>query len=466
MRRELATQPKAVAMTHGPTLALASWAAGFRLEHAPSELRIFAHSCVLDWIGVTLASRDEPLRHELRAVVLEEGGAPRATLLGSRVRTSMRQAALVNGTAGHALDYDDVHRAMRGHPTAPVLPAVLAVAEGIGASGERAVAAFIVGVEVTCRVGRYVGNSHYEHGWHATATLGAIGAAAAVGHLLGLDAVRIAHAIGLGATQAAGLKSMFGTMAKPLHAGKAAENGVLAGLLAARGFTSRPDTLETAQGFGATQSQGVDAAACTDGLGARWFLPQILFKYHACCYGVHPSVECCIALRDAHGLTLDDVAQVELRVPEHCLRTCNIAEPATGLEGKFSLRMAAAMAIAGVDMSDPATFTDALMHRPDLVALRRRVTVTPDERFTNTAAAEARITTRGNAVLLRSLDLELPAEDPDAQWRRLAVKFQGLSRPILGEDGSTALQDVIAGLDASASIAPLIAACIAKGERA
>ena len=442
----------------GLTMTLARWCAGFRLEDAPPATRQFARNCVLDWIGVALAGRDEPLVRQLQDFVLEEGGAPHATLLGSATRTSLRNAALVNGAAGHALDYDDVHRAMRGHPTAPVLPALLAVAEQRRSSGAQLLAAFIAGFELECRIGRFMGNSHYEHGWHSTATIGAIGAAAAVAHLLGLAAVPTAHAIGLGVTQAAGLKSMFGTMAKPFHAGMAADSGITAALLAARGFTSRDDALEAVQGFGATQSHGTDPQASLAGLGDEWFLPQILFKYHAACYGVHPSVDCCTMLRDAHALRPEDIGRVELRVPEHCLRTCNIAEPGTGLEGKFSLRMAAAMAIAGVDMGDPGVFSDALMQRPDLVALRRRVDVTPDPRFRNTAAAEARISTTGGVLLVQSVDLEVPTLDPHAQWERLAGKFQALCTPVLGDRAAT-VTALVDGLETATSVEPLIEGC-------
>ena len=459
MSQQLASNPSRLQDARGVTMALSEWAAGFRLADAPTTVRLVARNCLLDWTGVTLAGLHEPLVRKLRAFALAEGGAPRATLLGFVDKTSLRQAALVNGTAGHALDYDDIHRSIRGHPTATVLPAVLAVAEHRACHGEELLAAFIVGFEMICRVGRFMGNSHYDRGWHSTATIGAIGAAAAVSRLLGSDATSTAHAIGLAATQAAGLKAMLGTMAKPLHAGKAAESGVLAALLAADGFTSRTDVLEAVQGFGDTQSDGPDPTACLDGLGQSWMLPQVLFKYHAACYGVHPAVACCIRLRDEHDITPDQVAEVDLRIAEHVLRTANIAEPTTGLQGKFSLCMTAAMALSRIDMGDPAIFSDALMRRPDLVELRRRVTVTPDARFRTMAAAEVRITTRDGIVLIHAEDLEGAAVAPRAQWDSLVMKFLALCTPLMGSRRAAWLAREIDRLPEADSLLPFIDGC-------
>ncbi len=179
-------------------------------------------------------------------------------------------AALVNGSASHALDFDDVNMAMPGHPSVAILPGLLALAEERGASGAEILAAFVAGYELQCRLGRTIAPGHYDGlGFHATATVGSFGAAAACAHLLGLDAAATATALGIAATQAAGLKSMFGTMCKPLHAGKAASNGLLAAKLASRGFTSRADALECAQGFARTHSADfVPERAFTD-TGAR-----------------------------------------------------------------------------------------------------------------------------------------------------------------------------------------------------
>src|SRR5262249_51517142 len=223
-------------------------------DDLPQDVRALARQCVLDWLAVTLAGSRDELARILVDEAAEQGGKPAATLVGFTLRAPTQQAALVNGTVSHALDYDDVNLTMTGNPTVPLVASLLALGEARGASGRDFIAAFVAGYETICRVGTLVAPGHYGRGFHATATVGSFGAAAACAHLLGLDADKTATALGIAGTQAAGLKWMFGTMCKPLHAGKAAQNGLIGATLAARGFTSRGDVLECAQGFAATQS--------------------------------------------------------------------------------------------------------------------------------------------------------------------------------------------------------------------
>src|SRR5262249_8865640 len=236
------------------TWELAERASAIRYEDLPDDIRTLTRQCLLDWLPVTLAGSREELSRILAEQAIEDCGKPAASLIGRSEKVSAQQAALVNGAASHALDYDDVNMAMNGHPTVPIVAALLALAEDSDRSGADFIAAFVAGYETECRIGALVLPDHYGRGFHATGTIGSFGAATACAHLLGLDAEKTATALGIAATQAAGLKSMFGTMCKPLHAGKAAQNGLLAALLAACGFTSRTDALECAQGFAATQS--------------------------------------------------------------------------------------------------------------------------------------------------------------------------------------------------------------------
>mgnify|MGYP001602411076 CR=1 FL=1 len=239
----------------GLTVELARRALAIRFADLPGEIRALARQCILDTLGTALAGADDALVRILTAELAEQGGNPVCGVIGSTLRLPALSAALLNGTMAHALDYDDVNLAMPGHPSVAVLPAVLALAEERGASGEALLAAFVAGYETACRVGLLVAPGHYDTlGFHATGTVGSFGAAAACAHLLGLSESQTVHALGIAATQAAGLKSMFGTMCKPLHAGRAAYNGLLAARLAARGFTARPDSLECAQGFAAAYS--------------------------------------------------------------------------------------------------------------------------------------------------------------------------------------------------------------------
>ena len=263
---------------------------------------------------------------------------------------------------------------MSGHPSAPVLPALLALVESEGARGPDLLAALVAGIELECRLGALLGPGHYAAGFHATATLGAFGAAAACARLLDLDEERWLHAMGIAGTQAAGLKSAFGSMTKPLHAGRAAETGLLAALLARGGFTASPSVLEAPQGFAATHAGGEPTSAALERWTGRFLVRDTLFKYHAACYLTHAAIEASSRLRTRHALAPERIARVEVRVDPSLLAVCNVAEPRTGLEGKFSLRATTAMALLGDDTADPATFTAARMSDPRLVRLRDAIT--------------------------------------------------------------------------------------------
>src|SRR5579875_264289 len=306
------------------TRSLARRAAALRYEDLPRDVRALARQCVLDYFGVALAGAAEPLVRIVREEMAEAGGAAEASVIGDKARLPALAAALVNGTAGHALDYDDVNMAMPGHPSVAILPGLLALAERRHACGEDVVAAFVAGYETACRIGAALAPGHYNLGFHATGTLGCFGAAAAAARLLGLDPERTAAALGIAGTQAAGLKSQFGTMCKPFHAGKAAQNGLLSALLARRGFSSRLDIIECVQGFALTHGPDfVPAAALAEPSGG-FHLYANLFKYHAACYLTHAPIECARQLREEHRLRADMIARITLRIDRSCERVCNI----------------------------------------------------------------------------------------------------------------------------------------------
>ena len=401
----------------------------------PDETAEVARQCLLDWFGCALAGSREPLAEMLR---LELAGPGACTIVGTNRAASARDAALLNGAAGHALDFDDTHTLLSGHPTAPVLPAVLAVAEERDLDGAALLAAFVAGVEVECRVGALLAPDHYRAGWHATATIGTIGAAAAVAHLLRLDPRRTAHALALAATQAAGVKASFGTMAKPLHAGKAATDGLLAAALAARGFTGNPAVLEGPQGL-AQAAGGVQIdRSRLERLESRWTIRDTLFKYHAACYLTHASINAALAL----DVSPERIASVELHVGEDLLKVCNIAEPATGLEAKFSLRATAAMALLGDDTTDMAAYRDDRMVASDLIALRDKVRVVPlGDR--PTTRSKVVVTTIDGQKLQAEHDTGIPATDLGLQMARLSSKFHGLAAQVLGEEGAEHLRRAV-----------------------
>ena len=438
---------------HGVTRALVDAARTVRWEELPAEAREVARHCLLDFLGVALAGAREPLTQILIEVVVQHEKSSEAGVLGRAERASRLSAALVNGAAAHALDFDDTHTAMNGHPSVPVLPALLALAETEAASGERLLAALVAGIELECRLASVLGPGHYAVGFHSTGTLGAFGAAAACAHLLGLDAEQWAQALGLAGTQAAGLKSGFGTMAKPLHAGRAAATGLLSALLARAGFTANPTIVEAAQGFAATHAGAVSPARGLE-RHDRPLVRATLFKYHAACYLTHAAIEAASALRTAHRLAPEAIDRVTVRVAPALLAVCAIPEPRTGLEGKFSLRATTAMALLGEDTADPAAFTDARMADPRLCALRDRIHVETVPGVPGTRAALV-IETRGEH-LEAEVDTGVPASDLVVQRERLRRKFLTLATPVVGGAGAVRLADAALRADELPAAAELV----------
>ncbi|MDD8024037.1 MAG: MmgE/PrpD family protein, partial [Paracoccaceae bacterium] len=377
----------------------------------------FVRFSLFDWATVGIAGTDEPVARAARAVALETcGGAGSATLFGGG-QAPPAAAALANGATSHALDYDDTHFGHIGHPSVAVIPAALALAQSTRAEGMRFLEALAVGLETACRIGAWLGRPHYEAGFHQTGTSGAFGATAAAGRMLGLDAGQMTQAFCLTATRAAGLKSQFGTMGKPLNAGFAAEVGVTSALLARAGACSALKAIEGPQGFGPTHA-GIAEPHAFDGLGRDWAFPRISYKFHACCHGLHAMLEAVRELR-AGGLDAATVDSVTIRTHPRWLAVCNQPEPATGLQAKFSYRLTAAMMLAGVDTAALDVYSDAICARADLCALRDRVNVVADERLADSAAEVSLVA--GGATRMARHDI-LEDSDPVSIEARLRAK--------------------------------------------
>jgi 2-methylcitrate dehydratase PrpD len=441
----------------GLTRGLAEQARALRLEDIPESVRPWARQCVLDYLGCALAGASDELVTILLAEMQEQGGQPAATVLGHAGRLPVASAALVNGASSHALDFDDVNLAMPGHPSVAILPALLALAEERGSSGAEVLTAFVAGYELQCRVGRTIAPGHYDGlGFHATATVGSFGSAAACAHLLGLDADRFAMALGIAGTQAAGLKSMFGTMCKPLHAGKAAYHGLMAAKLAARGFTSRTDVLECGQGFARTHSPDFHPERAFEAPPGGWWIAQNLFKYHASCYMTHAAIESARKLREQHGFAPDQVERIDVRLEEACDRICNIPAPRTGLEAKFSLRLTTAMGLAGVDTSRLSSYSEAVAADPVLVGLRDKVALDFCSGIPNTFT-EIEVSLQDGSRFSAQHDAGIPAADVAHQGQRLEAKFAALVDPVLGTDRTARLITEVGRLDRLADVRGLLA---------
>jgi len=363
-------------------------------EPSPDALEMMRLS-LMDWAVCCIAGREEPLAVILRDKGLSEGGKAEASVIGGDKLPAPR-AAMINGAVSHALDYDDTHFAHIGHTSVGVIPAALVVAERVGASFDDFLTACLIGSEGAVRVGVQLGRDHYQVGYHQTATAGAFGACLAALRLLGADQAQAIAGIGLVSSKAAGLKAQFGTMAKPLNAGLAAEAGVEAALWAMAGMTSTEQGL---QAFGVTHHGDADAAAF-DGLGGTWRMLEVSHKFHACCHVLHAMLE---ALSEV-SVDPADVVSVEITTHPRWMTVCNKPAPHTGLEAKFSYAQTAAMALVGGDTSAIAAFSDMVAQRSDLVALRDVVSVVTAESLTE-MQARVRITLRDGAVLDAAHDL-------------------------------------------------------------
>ncbi|MCP3937922.1 MAG: MmgE/PrpD family protein [Actinomycetia bacterium] len=417
------------------------------LEELPADVVTVARHCVLDWFGCATAGSREPLASILRDEFVSESGP--CSIVGSPLRADPYRAALVNGVAGHALDFDDTNMIMGGHATVPLLPAVLALAEEGGRCGADVIVAYVVGMEVQSRVGTSIGGEHYASGWHTTSTIGVFGAAAAAGWLLGLDSERFGAAMGIAASNAAGVKANFGTMTKPLHPGQAAERGLMAARLASRGFTANSGAVDGNQGFAQAAGSGTLDRARIDSLEGGWATPKTLFKFHAACHLTHAGIEATTSLLAA-GIDLAEIEGIKVIVNPAILDVCGIADPRTGLEAKFSLRGTQALLVHGVDTAGVAGFEDGPINRPDIQTFIDRVVVETDDALTNMQTRVEVSTASG--LHLGASDVGRPNTDLVAQGIRLRSKFEALVGPVLGVEAARSLGDVFSRLDELASV--------------
>ncbi len=429
----------------GATRAIAADLDQYDYDKLSADAVTCAKQAILDWFAVTLAGASEPLTNILCD---ELAGKGTNRLIGRSEKASLIDSALINGAASHALDYDDVNHYTGGHPTVAIFPAVLALAEKHGASGKEIINAFVAGYEVAARIGQLVLPSHYMIGFHATGTVGAFGAAAAAAKLMGLDADKTAMALGIAGAQAAGLKSMFGTMTKPLHAGKAAANGLFAARLAAQGFTANDEVLETEQGFIATQSH--ESPKELRPIKPGQYVRSNLYKYHAACYLTHSGIEVTKQLVAQNSIVPDNVSDIEIHVPQGHLKVCNIPSPETGLETKFSLRHTQAFALHGVDTALLDTYSDHNAQDAGLRETRDKVTVIGD--LEPGTLARVSITTKSGDTFTDETDVGIPAEDLTDQQTKLDEKFVSLATAAIGGNKGQKLIDQIHTLEQAPSI--------------
>ena len=409
-------------MTESFTKALAAFAVS---ESDPPKLaRDVARLSALDWLACGYAGRKEPLAKILRAQALAEGGVTHCNLFGGS-KVSARQAALVNGAISHALDYDDTHFAHIGHPSVAVYPAAFALGEKHVAPLPKVLIAALYGMEVSIRLGIWLGRTHYQAGFHQTATAGAFGALVAAGRLLDFTDHQMEQGVGLVASRAAGLKAQFGTMGKPYNAGCAASIGVEVAELVALGFEGNPQALAGPLGFGETHQGENNIEAALADLEQRWLVEGISHKFHACCHGLHAALE---ALRSL-DVAEPEIARIDLRTHPRWMTVCNQLAPESELGLKFSYRSALAMMALGRDTGRLDSYHSDLLNEPKFVSLRDRIHVSEDPSLTETEAGISLLKRDGKRVLAQhDLAQELDYSALETRVRAKADSLMGVER--------------------------------------
>lgn len=359
------------------TRDLGAFAASLKYEQIPQEALEVIHTGFADCVGVMLAGRDEPPTRILTEVLAPPAG-PSTLVFGTRT-ASATDAAWINGVAAHALDFDDV--ALKGHPSTVLVPAILAEAQALGASGRDMMVAYAVGYEVWAELARRDPEHYHTKGWHPTGILGAIGAAAACASLNKLNAEQCAMAISLGASQSAGIMANFGTMTKPFHAGRSAQSGVLAARLAKAGFTSSLDALEHPQGFLSAVSPGVrfDVTSPVEA-GKIWKLgiSKLSVKKYPLCFCTHRALDGMLDLVAEQSLEPEEIESINARTSYRNTKVLRNHNPQTGLEAKFSMEFAMASCVVA-ERAGLNELVDDFVQRKDIQDLMKKVTVEADE---------------------------------------------------------------------------------------
>ncbi|MBI4503987.1 MAG: MmgE/PrpD family protein [Chloroflexi bacterium] len=434
---------------------LAAFAAALRFDALPPAVVHAAKRSALDWLGVAVGGALHPSTAILFDLTREVGGREQATFLARPAKGSVLDVALVNGHATHVMDYDETHGELFFHPSSAVLPALLALGEWQHLAGRRLMAAHVAAVEVGVRLLRCMYPSHYDLGWHTTGTVGTLAAAVGAGSLLGLDAQQMAHALGIAATGAAGLHENRGSMCKAFHVGQAASTGLRAALLAARGFTSRPESFEHPRGVLSLFAREPRPELAVAGLGTDWELLRIGYKPHACGFSITPLVDAALAVREQAVFAPAEVERVEIAAHHVVVEICSLPAPQTGLQGRVSAEHCVAVALSDGAVQ-PAQITDERVNAAEVVALRRRVAIRHDQSLRPEAAAIV-VTLKDGRCLASRMEAALGTPANPVSDAQLEAKYQALAGPVLSPDVAGTLAAAVWRLDELDDVARLAA---------
>src|SRR5215475_1290234 len=442
----------------GTTRVLADWLVGQKLEDLPADVRHEALRAIVNIVGCAIGGSTHPAVDIALRALAPYSGPPTASVLGRAERFDPLHASLLNGISSHVYDYDDTTPKNYIHPSSPVASALFAYASVHPVNGRDFVHAFILGFEAESRIGNAVYPAHYDAGWHITGTAGVFGAAVSISRLIGLSTPQMIWAIGLAATQAAGLREMFGSMGKAFHPGRSAQNGYAAALLAREGFTSGERGIEGPRGFVPVTAAKYDLSKVTARLGVDWDLRENTYKPFPCGIVNHPTIDGAIQLHDEFHPSPDRIVAVRLHVAPLVLDLCNQQNITKGLQGKFSVYHGAAVGLvrgkAGLQ-----EYTDAAVNDPSVKAVRERATAVGDPTLTEDQArievemADGTVLTRIVEASIGNLARPLSDRQLDAKFRDQAVLALPASR----------VEDVLAScwrLDALSNVGDFVASTV------
>lgn len=441
---------------------LARFAVELDYPKLPAAVLRSSKRLVLDWIGVALSGARDPSTEMLYRVVSRSLVGSDASFVGRADKGSVLGAALVNGHMSHVMHYDETHSDLFFHPSSPILPAILALGESRHINGRSLIVAHAVGVETSVRILRSMYPMHYNMGWHTTGTIGTFGAAVAAGRVLGLTTQQMANAIGIAATQAAGLHELKGSMCIALNVGKAASNGVLAALLAAEGFTSTPEMLDKPRGLWAVYA-AVSAPPTLEGLGSEWEILRIGVKRHASGFIIQPLIDAAVELHPQVRDLIHEVVSVEVVANPHVLEiVSDDIDPTSSARGIVSAHHCVAVGLID-GMAQPQQFTDERVRASDVAALRSRVVLSPDPAM---GLQEARVVVslKNRAAAMSHVREALGTADNPLSDEQLHAKYDALAAPILGVEQSRRLAAAIDGLESVGDLAS-VAACFRVSDK-
>ena len=437
---------------------LARYAATANHADIPAAAQHEAIRSILNWLGCAVGGSRHPAVEKALAALLPFAAGNQCTIIGRRERTDALHAALINGLSAHVLDFDDTHLRTLLHPSVPVASALLALGERQPTNGRDFLLAFIIGVEIECRIANAIWFAHNSH-WYITGTAGVFGAAAASARVLGLDENQTTHALGIACAQAAGTREMAGTMTKAFIHGRAAQNGLLATLLAQQGFTAAETSLEGPHGFANVLAPERDFAAITAGLGTTYEILQNSYKPFACGVVAHPVIDACMQLRSEHQLRPADIKSVALRVNPRALALTGIQSPPNGLKSKWSIYHSAAVALVD-GAAGEHQYSDEKVNAPEVRTLRECVAAVADAQLPE-IAAEVTVTLKNGTVFVKHVAKVIGSTENPMSDRDLEMKVRGLAQGILPETETAALITLvwrIAKLDDIAELARAAAA--------